>query len=275
MAIKEQLKPLANPRVMDLVAEAGIDVTPWQRSNGPAASNPAFCYDWAHRTDDRVVVNLWHDELVERDGKVFDDLNPRKWARTQKSPRIRKRAKKLDDALAHAFTRQLPVRIIVGEGKRSYAPGAKVASRMRRRVLDPEPWHVEKYDPTTGDVRLTRGHPQFTDQHGTVDRTPAAKRRVLVGDAWIRDRAVRQSALNRAKGVCELCGQPGFRTANGGVYLETHHVQPLSEDGLDEEQNVVALCANDHRMAHLGETRADLRDRLRSILAEHFRTRVG
>lgn len=66
----------------------------------------------------------------------------------------------------------------------------------------------------------------------------------------------------RARGVCELCGTEGFRTAAGQVYLETHHVAPLSEGGLDQVSNVVALCPNDHRRAHHGSDRSDIRSRL-------------
>jgi 5-methylcytosine-specific restriction protein A len=32
--------------------------------------------------------------------------------------------------------------------------------------------------------------------------------------------------------------------------LETHHIIPLSEEGEDIEENVIALCPNDHRRAH-------------------------
>jgi 5-methylcytosine-specific restriction protein A len=49
---------------------------------------------------------------------------------------------------------------------------------------------------------------------------------------------------------------------NGNVFLETHHVIPLSQNGPDEEWNVVAICPNDHRGAHFAEDRMALRDQL-------------
>jgi 5-methylcytosine-specific restriction protein A len=58
--------------------------------------------------------------------------------------------------------------------------------------------------------------------------------------------------------------------AGGGVYLETHHVVPLSEKGVDHERNVVALCPNDHREAHHGERRDAIRTRLLAMLAEVY-----
>jgi 5-methylcytosine-specific restriction protein A len=58
--------------------------------------------------------------------------------------------------------------------------------------------------------------------------------------------------------------------AGGGVYLETHHVVPLSEKGVDHERNVVALCPNDHREAHHGERRNAIRTQLLAMLAEVY-----
>jgi hypothetical protein len=35
-------------------------------------------------------------------------------------------------------------------------------------------------------------------------------------------------ALIRAGGNCEYSGKQGFEMANGNIYLETHHIVPLS-----------------------------------------------
>jgi 5-methylcytosine-specific restriction endonuclease McrA len=280
MTIKDVLKPHESPRVMDLVAKAGVDVAAWSISRrGPVAtpaSNPAYCYEWAHIERGRVVVlNLWHDELVELDGNVFEDLNPREWAEALNRASITRRATTMDAAIAYAFTNQLPVRVIVGDGTRRYLSDANQASRMKMRLLDPEPWTVERYDPATGATRLTRGSaPRFADQFSTREGLLPPLRRQVTGEAWVRDPAVRLAALRRAKGECELCSRNGFRTAAGEIYLETHHVLPLSEGGEDTERNVVALCANDHREAHHGEARDSIRERLRAVLARHLRERV-
>jgi 5-methylcytosine-specific restriction protein A len=81
---------------------------------------------------------------------------------------------------------------------------------------------------------------------------------------------VRDAALCRAKGRCELCKQPGFRMVGGEIYLETHHVIPLSDNGADHVRNVVAVCPNDHREAHHGERREEIRSRLLVMLAEMY-----
>ncbi|MBC7620936.1 MAG: HNH endonuclease, partial [Candidatus Saccharibacteria bacterium] len=78
--------------------------------------------------------------------------------------------------------------------------------------------------------------------------------------------AVREAVLIRAGGLCELCNEPGFVTAAGSVYLETHHVVPLADNGLDDASNVVAICPKDHRRAHYAADRDAIAIRLTAIL---------
>jgi 5-methylcytosine-specific restriction protein A len=72
--------------------------------------------------------------------------------------------------------------------------------------------------------------------------------------AFARSPDVVAEALLRAKGFCERCRQqaPFLRKADGSPYLEVHHKIPLSEDGTDTLENVLALCPNCHREIHFG-----------------------
>jgi hypothetical protein len=281
MSILESLKPHTNQKVMDLVASAGGDVQRWAVSrNGPVqypASNPAYCYEWAFVETGVVVLNVWHDEMEERDGRVWCDLNPRAYSERvgdshDLTPSVRgsvaKRALRMDRAIATAFSEKLPVRLIVGKGsRRDVSEADSKASRMSLRLLDPEPWAVELYNRATGETRLTRGFaPRYFDQYTTPEaRLP--NQREVSGKVWERDRKVRDAALRRAAGKCEFCKQRGFKMVGGGTYLETHHVIPLSEGGADSEANVAALCPNDHREAHHGERREEILRRLLSMLS--------
>lgn len=93
-----------------------------------------------------------------------------------------------------------------------------------------------------------------------------------------RSAVVRQLVMARSQGRCEWCGQPGFTKHDGQVYLESHHVVPLHQDGDDTIDNVIALCPNDHRLAHYGEHRDTLaiemllriEDRLQIATAFHY-----
>lgn len=288
MTIAESLKPRRNERVMDLVAAAGLNVERWAESQyGPVeipAANPAYCYEWAFVEAGQVVlVNVWHDQIQEREGRAWCDLNPRAYAgqvrqaanmHASQRGAISKRAGRMDEAIAYAFRNGLPVRVIVGQGLRRdiQDPKSQVKSRMRLRLLDPEPWSVQQYNDATGECRLLRGAaPIYVDQFA-VPQPLSPHQHDVTSKVWERDPRVRERALLRAAGKCELCHQPGFRMPDGRIYLETHHVIPLSENGPDHESNVVALCPNDHREAHHGERRDAIRAHLLELLAAPRRT---
>lgn len=77
----------------------------------------------------------------------------------------------------------------------------------------------------------------------------------VTGMRYARDPNVRSAVLRRAKGLCEFCGEPGFRRFDDRPYLESHHIIALANDGADRTTNVIALCANHHREAHYGRQR--------------------
>ncbi len=67
-----------------------------------------------------------------------------------------------------------------------------------------------------------------------------------------RNSAVSKGAKERANGICQLCGQKApFLNTHGEPYLESHHIEWLSQGGKDTLENVVALCPNCHRKMHV------------------------
>jgi 5-methylcytosine-specific restriction protein A len=271
LSLLQELKPKAKNRIIDLVSAAGIDVSDWGNFAGGAkraATNPKHCYEWSFVDPGRIVVlNLWHASMGERKGIVSIDLNLRKSVRrySQSGGKgvWRARAEKLDLAIQESVKNLLPIRVVVNDGKMrdSDDPKAK-ASQVKYRLLDPVPWAVTSYNWRTGECTLTRGAlaARFVDQFSVNQEPEAAPERHMVsGMAFIRDSAVRCRALERANGGCEYCGKRGFTTPDGRTFLETHHVVPLSEGGTDTEDNVAAVCPNDHREAHHGARAADIR----------------
>jgi 5-methylcytosine-specific restriction enzyme A len=99
---------------------------------------------------------------------------------------------------------------------------------------------------------------QFDVLESPVSRTESRSSR------FTRDPAVRRQVLVRAGGICERpsCRKPGFGTLKGMLFLETHHVKPLGENGLDSTTNVVALCPDCHAKAHRWIDRDSLRNEL-------------
>lgn len=66
-----------------------------------------------------------------------------------------------------------------------------------------------------------------------------------------RSTAIRAYALKRSNGICAGCDQPApFSTPKGAPFLEVHHIDRLSDEGIDHPNAVIAVCPNCHRRAH-------------------------
>jgi 5-methylcytosine-specific restriction protein A len=278
MTTLSDLEPRRKNRVIDLVSAAGVDVTDWANfSGGPAraSTNPKYCYEWSFVEPGKtVVLNLWFEAMGENDGTIFQNINTRNWGGPAAGSMNRAvwgaRARKIDQAIQLAYSDQLPVRVILCDGvRRDLGDPNSSASQVQRRELDPVSWAVTQYNSNTGDATLTRGAiPNlYTDQFDlrTQNDSPPDKHPVS-GLAFNRDSKVRDRVRSRARGKCEFCNEPGFKMADGRVYIETHHVIPLSEGGLDIDENVVALCPNHHRESHHGGKR----DSLKKTLLDHL-----
>lgn len=82
---------------------------------------------------------------------------------------------------------------------------------------------------------------------------PTPKKSICTKASYERDPRVVRWVLDRADGVCELCGRDApFRDARGEPFLEVHHVLHLADGGPDTVENARGVCPNCHREAHLG-----------------------
>jgi predicted restriction endonuclease len=98
--------------------------------------------------------------------------------------------------------------------------------------------------------------------------TDSPRGKIVTGRVFLRDPRIRKAVLKRAGGKCELCGKSGFLCSDGSRYLEAHHIIALADDGPDRMSNVIALCADHHREAHLGRGRSLLEARMILIVQE-------
>ena len=275
MSILDEIRPSAKTNVYDLLDEAGFDISDWVASQGRApspAANPKYSRNWAFIEADKVAMTIWYGSLSEQDGVVSYSRNARKIAQTT-TGQTRRRAIEQDEAMRTANQQALPVVAILCAGKqRNRMDPHSTASQVHYRGLDSVAWKVKSYDPSTGDALLVRcvtsQEHKFIDQFDPPPEGSMAERGSEQLSTPFKRRAdVRQYVLVRANGKCEYCGSPGFTTTTGQVYLETHHLVPLSREGPDTVSNVVALCPNHHREAHY---RAD-RNKILELLLEKLR----
>ena len=181
MAVLEELRPTERLLVMDLVAEAGLDVGDWANYAGKhSASNPRYCYEWVFTQDGLPsVACLWFGNFEQApDGSVRQRLNLWQVAKKHESlpgrSAVAKRARILDLALQTAFRKQWPMRVIVVDGEQAdlVAQNAQ-SSKVERRRLDPAAWTVAEYDWSTGDCLLVRNEAALTGDV-RADRDSAA-----------------------------------------------------------------------------------------------------
>lgn len=174
----------------------------------------------------------------------------------------------------------------------AFAESLKLDRRKARNGASPALWLKGSHDATVKLQRLVErfATEDLVNQHSQRDRellddaiNDLAPDPVILGNAtpekrigqttrFPRDPRVRANAIARAKGRCELCGHQGFLMPNGERYLEAHHVLALGEEGPDTEDNVIALCANDHREAHFSAGRNLLAEKMRRILSDKLRS---
>lgn len=265
---------------MDLVEEAGLDVSDWSNFKGgasKAASNPKYCYEWAFVQGELITLNMWFENIQELAPGEFT-LYPNFRKRAQSSAKTpnqaiwKRRAAKADAALQLAYTQQLPLKIIICDGVRRTddSPDAKPSS-VSGRMLDTKLWAVTSYNFETGDCRLERGVTPVIPEEKIfiVDDCPeglegALRMRYLqhrTREKGLRSQKIKE-ALLRHNGslLCETpnCGFDFFKVYGdiGKEYAEVHHKIPLSQAPVYGRktllEDLVIVCSNCHAMIHRG-----------------------
>lgn len=273
MTILKDLLPSNKHRIIDLVKDAGVNVNGWSTGRGgdaKAASNPKYCYEWTFLEPNKVLVlNLWFEDIKETDSIISYELNMQRVAKNlAMKPSWRRRASDMDKNIQIALAQNIPIRVVIQDGdKRKDGDENSVSSKVKKRLLDTEPWSIVSYDNTTGNCVLERGaqSERFVDQF-EINENVTDDLYFRKGKEYKRSRDVRIFALIRAKGRCEFCNESGFVMGNGNIYLESHHIVPLSEDGEDDAKNVIALCPNHHRQAHHGANKKELKKKFFELI---------
>jgi len=74
-----------------------------------------------------------------------------------------------------------------------------------------------------------------------------------------------------AKGKCMLYGEElNYEDSLGLPYLEVHHIKWISQGGLDDLSNMVALCPNCHKKMHISPNDDDIK-KLKKKAAENMK----
>lgn len=264
------LYPNELEHLMDLLVQAGIDVSAWSyRADGSVVekpkANPDYCYDWSFGSEEEgFVLCLWCDLMEDNSGRITYTENVQELARDleraardlrqspDKKSRViqqARRARAFDSALDFSYRRGMPLRAILNAGEiRSRDDITEKASEVALRRLDPESWFVHRYDRETGKCLVVRGI--------CPDSEPTSNNSSDAGDAPGADDARRLAEVRVRRGQAEfrlsLLAAYGRRCAVTGSavadLLEAAHIVPHSEEINYRVTNGLLLRADIHTL---------------------------
>ena len=217
--------------VRELVEAAGIDVSDWAVDrHGSAIKNPnanlyrSFKWSFGGSGEPVVALCIWHEEIdwssnppIRRGNtkQQQDDLNALANSAVSTEVRSRlgikiRRTRDFQNALYEAYSKRIPVRVILLEGKRTDIDDAATdSSEVKYRELDDVKWYVHVFDPFTGEYTLLRG----------VEPPPLTREDPFAGiqdpglDAEFQNFVAELSETERDAVVKARVGQGPFRSA--------------------------------------------------------------
>lgn len=120
-------------------------------------------------------------------------------------------------------------------------------------------------DESSGDIAIEEARALALSAVTPPVSDPASARRTI----YRRSRRIADYVLRRSGGICESCGEKApFIKKNGAPYLEPHHVQRLSDGGLDHPCHIGAICPTCHREIHHGLQGEKRNETLKSYVAQ-------
>ncbi|WP_251702075.1 HNH endonuclease [Metapseudomonas boanensis] len=177
------LKPSQCRRIYDVVAEAGLDVSPWHvNEDGEPVedfrTNPHYRSRWAFidAQSGASLLCLWYDQMrvegslivyagnaqaealaYERMGEDYRQLrgDAKKRARSdyQRGRTWARHAREMNRAIVQCYGRRASLAVAIVDRA---APKEQERERADRRELDHELWHVHSYDRDSGAYVLVR-----------------------------------------------------------------------------------------------------------------------
>ena len=196
---------------MDLVKQAGLDVSDWKnyKDRTHPARNPKYCYEWALQEGDRIVCNLWYANMDGSDPSgVQQHLHLPYTRKNEKAPTARiARRRKMNNILHDAFRNGLAIRVIVLDG-RQRGDGPKAKTVVKARDLDPKEWSVIAFNEQSGEVTLRRGR----WAHDYADQFPRPRNsKAIYRHFWMRKHSTKLPTRINGKSTWTLISATGLR----------------------------------------------------------------
>lgn len=227
MSTLAELRPSHKELVIDVLRQAEFDVTPWANTTGKMETNPAYCYEWGFKQDDKILLCLWYEDLEESDKGIYHSGQVRSYIRDLEAtghPAAR-RARRFDERVQDAYRTRLPIRVALVDARNRKKRDSDARVTADFRVLDSVSWEVSDYDWFSGEYTIRRLDPhgshddQFTPQiSGDNDSINAAVQEATEADELGADletiyRRDDLTATSRTAMIEARLGQGAFRAS--------------------------------------------------------------
>jgi hypothetical protein len=240
------LQPTQKQLVMNLLHEAGFDVSNWANYKGKYATSNPMSYNWSfEQSGEKIALCLWYRDFKKDGNTIYHRFKPTSRSARQTgrgAANWNKRAFDVRQRVQTAYEQRLPIRAIVIDGKQRNPNAAQpVASRVAARLLDPESWAVTEFNYETGEWLLIRGVrppvPAVSAADAELSFFEGKQRPRFIlhrrREGELRRKKIEQVLEANGKLVCEVpkCGFD-FKERYGPVgqgYAQVHHLIPLNK----------------------------------------------
>ncbi len=162
----------------------------------------------------------------------------------------------LDKSNTSFIEKAINRRELFPQSKTAHSVGAisYLSTMVNRQLLNPSFVLEAMYQ---NDIQLSKEIKKLSDEklNELLPKNRQKPKKLSVTSfVYERNHYIIEKSKRLANGICQDCGQsaPFINKKTGEPYLEVHHIIPLSADGIDNIENVVALCPNCHRKRHYG-----------------------
>jgi hypothetical protein len=165
MTTLAELRPLTKNSVYEVLHQLDFDLSGWavnargKPNKNPAVNGRAYAWSYEDARSGQDIFMLWHEDMTESEGRVHYLQN---WQDVvAELERTRPMTARRADSFLRHVAKLKPgavVRVGIVEGSRAKSSDED-SSRVAKRMLDTEVWHLSRWEPAKNTYEFTRGLP--------------------------------------------------------------------------------------------------------------------
>ncbi|MBA7490733.1 hypothetical protein ES702_01276 [subsurface metagenome] len=160
---------------------------------------------------------------------------------------------------------------ILGYKKNHIIQGAHLLDEYKSNIFKE---YIEKHEPGATDFERTTAEieEEIIKLSRNLEDKPV-KGRISSAKVLAGNQKFAHLVKERAKYICEICGQKPFIQKNGNPYAEAHHILELSKSRIESPKYMICLCPTCHRVIHHGNDQSLIERKRLKINEENLKKR--